>query len=199
MNLRRVLRLLGQLVLVLAGALTVPAAVCLIYGEDADARAFAWTAALTAACALAMRAAGRRAEAADFYRRGDVSDVTGYRVSAWAAPAVRPSGPKRWKYPATALLLGAVASFGLLKLRQRYRRDAVVSLDDVEKLFPDAAVVPMVIDATTRGGRRRAWVREAALAGYVFAMVGVSAWFVAAHRGWVPAPEWMRPFLGHLA
>ena len=77
MNLRPVLRFLGQLVLVLAGALTVPAVVCLFYGEHADARAFAWTAVLTAACGLAMRAAGRRVEAADLYRREGVLLVVG--------------------------------------------------------------------------------------------------------------------------
>jgi trk system potassium uptake protein TrkH len=77
MNLRPVLRVLGQLVLVLAGALTLPAAVCLIYGERADARAFAWTAILTAACGLAMRTAGRRVEATDLYRREGVLLVVG--------------------------------------------------------------------------------------------------------------------------
>jgi uncharacterized protein involved in exopolysaccharide biosynthesis len=156
-----------------------------------------WAEARTGLEARERDAAAARA-AADFYRRGDVGDVTGYRVNAWAVPAVRPSGPKRWRYPATALLLAAVVSYGLLRLRQRFQREAVVTRGDVEVIFPDAVVVPLGVDA---GPRRQgaAWLREGLLATYVVLAVGASVWLVLAHRGVVEAPTWMRPLLGHLA
>lgn len=100
MNLRPVLRFLGQLVLVLAGALTVPAAVCLVYGERADAQAFAWTAVATAACGLAMRTAARRAADADLYRREGILLVVG----GWAFASIFGAVP----YLATGTLASPV-------------------------------------------------------------------------------------------
>jgi trk system potassium uptake protein TrkH len=82
MNWLPVLRFLGQLMLVLAGAQVLPAAVCLLYGERDDAWAFALSAAIAAACGVTLRAAGRQVAAADLYRREGVLLVVGGWVFA---------------------------------------------------------------------------------------------------------------------
>jgi trk system potassium uptake protein len=75
---RPVLAFLGRLVLVLAAAMTAPAACSLLYGELRDAAAIAAAAGVAAVCGLLMRLAGRR-RGLDLYRREGILIV----VAGW--------------------------------------------------------------------------------------------------------------------
>ncbi len=58
MNFRPALRLLGRLILLLAGTELAPAACAALYGEWQDVGAFGWSAAITAVCGIALIVAG---------------------------------------------------------------------------------------------------------------------------------------------
>jgi len=130
------------------------------------------------------------------YRGGDLSDVTGFQVTAWAVPPVKPSGPGRWRYLATALVLGLAVGYGLLLLTRRHEGTTVRTSEDLDDLFPAAVVVHV----PRLGGKRPpSWpsrVKDAAVAAYVLGIGGASVYLLAAFKGWVAAPGWLRHFLG---
>jgi trk system potassium uptake protein TrkH len=78
---RPVAAFLGRLVLILAAAELLPVACCLLYGEGADALAFAGAAAATAAAGGALVALGRGG-AGEVYRREGILIVVGGWVLA---------------------------------------------------------------------------------------------------------------------
>ena len=80
MNLRPVSRVLGRLLLVLAGALLVPLVCSLLYGEAHAAEAFVASALLTAAAAAALMLIGRGQK--EMYRREGILIVVGGWVLA---------------------------------------------------------------------------------------------------------------------
>lgn len=82
MNLRAVLRFLGRLLVVLAGAQLVPWACSLIYGESETAMAFLWSALITAAAGGAGMLIGRGRR--ELYRREGILIV----VFAWVLASV---------------------------------------------------------------------------------------------------------------
>ncbi|MDJ0521338.1 MAG: hypothetical protein QNJ90_04615 [Planctomycetota bacterium] len=147
--------------------------------------------------AAIVEARGRDVAAAGaavgFYRSGDVSDVTGYRVDAWATEPTQPVGPVRWRFLATALVVGALIAYGLILLRRRIESTRVEEVEDVTDLFPDAVVVGMP-DVGGRPRPRRGGfpVGEVVAAVYVVGCFGLTVLAVAAHRGWEGAPEWLR-------
>ncbi len=133
-----------------------------------------------------------------FYRNGDLSDTTGYRVDAWATEPTNPVGPVRWRYLATALVIGALLAYGLFLLRTRIESSRVEQVEDVSDLFPEAVVVgmPDVAGRAKRGGRRGVAVGDLVAGAYVVGCVGLSALAVATHRGWDGAPDWLRWLIG---
>lgn len=132
--------------------------------------------------------------AVGFYRSGDLSDVTGYRVDAWATEPTQPVGPVRWRFLATALVVGALLGYGLYLLRRRIESSRVEQVEDVSDLFPEAVVVgmPDVGGRAKRGGRRGPSLGDIVAGAYVVGCLGLTVLAVAAHRGWDGAPEWMR-------
>ena len=83
MNVRGVARILGLLLLTLAGAQLLPLVVTLSAGEEAATRGFAASALITAALGLSLRVAGRRAPE-ELFRRDGVLIV----VAAWVLASV---------------------------------------------------------------------------------------------------------------
>ncbi len=133
------------------------------------------------------------------YGGGDLSDVTGFQVTAWAVPPVQPSGPGRWRFLLTAFVLGFGIGYGLLLLKQRHEGTTIRTSKDLDDLFPAAVVVHVPL---LGGKRRSSWgavAKEAALASYVLAVGGASAYFLAAYKGWVGAPGWLQQILGVLS
>ncbi len=139
-------------------------------------------------------AAAARA-AADFYRSGDLADVTSFHVSAWAVPPVEPSGPGRVRLLATAIGLGLLAGWGLLVLRRRLEGTVVWSARDLDGLLPGAVVVSVPRLGPGRRSRR-GLAMELGATLYVSALLGATAFLLAAHKGWLPAPSWLESFLG---
>lgn len=143
-----------------------------------------------------VQAAISAGRAVDFYRSEDLSDVTDFCVIAWAVPPVEVSGPRRWRYLLTAIALGLLAGYGILLLERRNEGATITAADDLAGLFPAAVVVGV---PRLGPGRRRAWrarLSEVGLAGYVSVCLGVSVYFLAAHKGWVAMPDWLRGFFG---
>ncbi len=144
--------------------------------------------------ALASR---RRDEAAargavEFYRSGDLADVTGFRVDSWAEVPREPTGPARWRFLATAILLGSLIGYGITHVRSRARMGRVHGVADMASAFPGAMVVAVPDIAGRRSARRgRRWVGEALAAVLVVACVGLTVLIIAAHRGWSEAPAWV--------
>ena len=150
-----------------------------------------------AQAALVMEA--RRADAstaraaADFYRSGDVADATGYRVDTWATEPTNPVGPVRWRYLATALVIGALLGYALIHLRKRIEGTRVEEVGDVSDLFPDAVVVGMPdVGGGARGRRSKLRMGDLVAGAYVLGCIGLTLLAVAAQRGWEGAPAWLR-------
>lgn len=157
-----------------------------------------------------MEQAGKRLEAmesaatqalahAEFYRGGDLTDVTGFRVNAWAVVPVQPSGPGRMRIVLTALVLGLLVGYGLILLKRRHEGGTILSADDLSGLFPSAVMVNIPLLGT---GRRSPWphrLAELGLTAYVGVLLLATFWFLAAYKGWVVEPDWMRDLLGSRA
>jgi len=142
----------------------------------------------------ARRADASTARAAvGFYRSGDVSDVTGYRVDTWATEPTNPVGPVRWRYLATALVVGALLAYALMQLRKRIEGTRVEEVEDVSDLFPDAVVVGMPdVGGGARGRRCKLRAGDVVAGLYVLGCMGLTLLAVAAQRGWDGAPAWLR-------
>ena len=141
-------------------------------------------------------AAGQARKHADFYRTRDLNDVTGFRVTAWAVVPVQPSGPGRSRILLTALVLGVLVGYGLLLLKRRHEGGTILSAEDLQGLFPAAVMVNIPL---LGAGRRNPWPRrltELGLTAYVGVLLLATVWFLAAHKGWLDRPDWMRDLLG---
>jgi len=119
--------------------------------------------------AIRQQDASAARAAVQFYRSGDVSDVTRYRVDAWAAVPVHPSGPARWRYLATALVLGSIIGYGLLLLQRKLEGDPLESVDDLAEIYPTAVVVEVPDLAANRRRLPRIRVGDVLMTGYVTA------------------------------
>lgn len=149
---------------------------------------------------------GKRAAALDAYvisaqsvvdhLRGDPNNVTGYRVDEWAIAPVLPSGPARWKYLAVAVGLGLVIGYGARSLRKRYEQPPLAQPHELRELLPGALVVTVPLLAEGRRPQRRLAFREIALGLWVCVAIGTSALALAARKGIVTPPEWLRPIVG---
>ena len=109
---------------------------------------------------------------------------------------VQPSGPGRARLLLTALVLGVLIGYGLILLKRRHEGGTVMSADDLQGLFPAAVMVNIPLLGT---GRRNRWPRrlaELGLTAYVGILLLATFWFLAAHKGWLVRPEWMRDLLG---
>jgi len=140
---------------------------------------------------LAIRqqdAAAARA-AVEFYTCGDCSDVTRFRVDAWATVPIHPTGPARWRYLAGALLLGTLLGYGLFLLRRHLEGRQVEAVDDVADLYPNAVVV----EVPDLGARRRRLptAGDVLMTGYVLGCVALCVVAVAVQRGWTDGPGWV--------
>lgn len=139
------------------------------------------------------RDAAAAGAAVGFYSSGDVSDVTGYRVDKWATEPTQPTGPVRWRFLATALLVGALLAYGLILLRRRLESTRVERVEDVSDLFPDAVVVGMPdVGGRPHGSKRRFPIGDFVAGAYVLGCLGLTVMAIAAQRGWEGAPEWLR-------
>ena len=141
-------------------------------------------------------AAGQARAHADFYRTRDLTDVTGFRVSAWAVVPVQPSGPGRARLLLTALVLGLLSGYGLLLLKRRHEGGTILSAGDLQGLFPSAVMVNIPL---LGAGRRNPWPQrlvELGLTAYVGVLLLATVWFLAAHKGWLDKPSWMLDLLG---
>ena len=144
----------------------------------------------------AVSAAGQARAHTDFYRNGDLADVTGFRVSAWAVIPVKPSGPGRSRLLLTAFVVGVLIGYGLILLKRRHEGGTILSADDLSGLFPAAVMVNIPLLGT---GRRNPWPKrlaEIGLSAYVGVLLLATFWFLAAHKGWMDKPDWMRDLLG---
>ncbi len=131
--------------------------------------------------------------AVGFYSSGDVSDVTGYRVDKWATEPTNPTGPVRWRFLATALLVGSLLAYGLILLRRRLESTRVERVEDVTDLFPDAVIVGMPdVGGRPHGSKRKFPLGEIVAAVYVLGCFALTGLAVAAQRGWEGAPDWLR-------
>jgi len=122
--------------------------------------------------------------------------VTGFDVTAWAAVPVETSGPGRVRYLVTAIALGLLIGYGLLVLRHKYEGATIATPDDLAGLFPSAVVVSVPLLGP---GRRTPWRHRFAELGktaYVVLLLGASVFLMAAHKGWVTKPEFLRSFFG---
>lgn len=148
----------------------------------------------------AMEGAAQQARKhADWYRKRDLTDVTGFRVTAWAVVPVRPAGPGRARLLLTALVLGLLIGYGLILLKRRHEGGTILSADDLRGLFPAAVMVNIPL---LGAGRRNPWPRrlaEIGLTAYVGVLLLATFWFLAAHKGWLAGPEWMEHLLGRSA
>lgn len=132
----------------------------------------------------------------EYLQAMSANDVTGYRIEEWAVPPVLPSGPARWKYLAVALGLGLVIGYGVRSLRKRYEQPPVARPQELRELLPGALVVSVPLLPEGRRVRRGVPVRELALGLWVLVAVGTSALALAARKGIVHPPEWLRPIVG---
>jgi uncharacterized protein involved in exopolysaccharide biosynthesis len=137
--------------------------------------------------------------ASEFYARNDPSDVTGFRVDAWAVAPVEPSGPGRWRFLATALVLGLLVGYGLVVLGRHVEGATISTPEDLTDLFPAAEIVRVPLLAPVRRASMMRYLREAGLTLYVLLLVGSSVLFLAAHKGWIDAPGWVRDVIGRSA
>ena len=155
--------------------------------------------ALESAYQASLRAedAARNARAAaEFLRNGDTGDTIGFTLESRAVPPVQPSGPGRMRYLATAVAFGLALGYGLHVLRRRYvDDDLVASPADIADLVPGALVVavPLVGEGPAP---RRGVVVDWACAAWVALCLGGALFALGAHKGWVEAPAWFRPWLG---
>jgi uncharacterized protein involved in exopolysaccharide biosynthesis len=131
--------------------------------------------------------------AVGFYGSGDVSDVTGYRVDKWATEPTNPTGPVRWRFLATALVVGSLLAYGLILLRRRLESTRVERVEDVADLFPDAVIVGMPdVGGRPHGSKRKFPLGEILAAIYVLGCFTLTGLAIAAQRGWEGAPDWLR-------
>ena len=133
---------------------------------------------------------------ADHLRVTPPNDVTGYRVDEWAVAPVLPSGPARWKYLAGALGLGLVIGYGVRSLRKRYEQPPLARPQELRELLPGALVVTVPLLPDGMRGPRRLPLREVALGLWVVVAFGTSALALAARKGIVTPPEWLKPIVG---
>jgi uncharacterized protein involved in exopolysaccharide biosynthesis len=133
---------------------------------------------------------------ADYLRAASANDVTGYRVDDWAVDPVLPSGPARWKYLAGALGLGLMIGYGARTLRKRYEQPLLARPQELRELLPGALVVTVPLLPDGMRGKKRLPVREFALGLWVVIAFGTSALALAARKGIVTPPEWLRPIVG---
>ena len=147
--------------------------------------------------ANAERDAHRLAEGAVvYYERGETQNTTGFQVESRAvAPAV-PTGPARTRWLVGALVAGVAIGYGLLALRRRFDDAPVLVEDDLAGLVPASALVVTVPMLTAVVPAAKAAAREAATAAWVVACFLVSAFSIAAYKGWIDVPGWFRPWLG---
>jgi uncharacterized protein involved in exopolysaccharide biosynthesis len=128
------------------------------------------------------------------YRTAEAADVAGFRVDRWAAPPALPSGPGRWRWMATAVVAGLICGYGLLLLRRRSEGEIVRAPEDLAGLLPGALFVNVPLLGEGRTPPRRLF-REAAIATWVVLAVATSGFAVAARKGWVDSPPWVRALL----
>ncbi len=141
-----------------------------------------------------IKVAGSARQVAGAFR-GDVRDLTDFQIQERAVPPVSPWGPKRWKYLLTAVGMGLLISYGLVLLRSRYEEGTVASPDDLAALLPGALVVSVPL----LGEGRRRWrlhLGQFALGAWVLFCVGTSAYALAARKGLVTPPGFLRSLLG---
>lgn len=144
----------------------------------------------------AEEAARNARVAADFYRNADPAETVGFAIESRAIPPVTPSGPSRTRWLATAVALGLGIGYGLHVLRRRYvDEDAVADADDLADLVPGALVVSVPMLDAGPVHRRGAWV-DLVCGVWVVLCVGVTAFALGCHRGWVPTPSWFKPWIG---
>jgi predicted nucleic acid-binding Zn-ribbon protein len=129
---------------------------------------------------------------ARFVREADPSDVVGYSVIEAAKAPATASGPARMRYLLTAVGIGLAIGYGLLLLKRKYEETTVATPQDLSGLLGSALVVSVPLLVEGRRPRRLPW-REVALAAWVLAFLGGTALALAAHKGWVTTPDWLRP------
>ncbi|MBL9088708.1 MAG: hypothetical protein JNM10_16335 [Planctomycetia bacterium] len=143
----------------------------------------------------AEEAARNARVAADFYRNADPAETVGFAVESRAIPPVSPSGPSRTRWLASAVALGLGIGYGLHVLRRRYvDEDVVADADDLADLVPGALVVSVPMLGAGPARRRGAWV-DLVCGAWVVVCIGVTAFALGCHRGWIETPSWFRPFV----
>ena len=139
--------------------------------------------------------AGDARIAVDVYERGDAADTTGFKVESVAAAPALPSGPARVRWLAAAAALGLGLGYGVVLLKRRFNDRPVERAEDLADLVPSAVVVTVPL-LGAGPVVPRAVAREAALGAWVVACVAVTAFSIAAYKGWIASPEWFRPWVG---
>jgi hypothetical protein len=101
----------------------------------------------------------------------------------------------RWRYLLTAVFLGLLIGYGLLLVRRKYAETLVVTPQDLAPLLPSGFIV--CVPRLGAGRRpRRPPLADLALGAWVTFALGTSVLALAAQKGWVEAPGWLRPLLG---
>ena len=133
--------------------------------------------------------------AADVYARGDAADTTGYKVENKAVPPALPSGPARVRWLGLALAAGLALGYGILLLQRRFEDVPIETVDDLIDLVPGAIVVTVPL-LGVGPSTPNAFAKEIALGAFVLACVLLTAFALAAFKGFITTPEWFRPWIG---
>jgi uncharacterized protein involved in exopolysaccharide biosynthesis len=139
--------------------------------------------------------AARAAERESFFANGNAEDVTPFAVAEWASPAPAPSGPRRTAWLLTAVGLGALLGYALSVLRRRFEDGAVVTREQVARLVPGAVVVAVPRLGDGRPRLRLPW-RDLAPLAWTGACIALTVLVLAAHKGWIEGPLWLRELIG---